>query len=332
VFGETPRLGWSGDPRPLWDVMDRYGVRGSEFIPFTSPGGPVETGRPDVLATLYRNQGRSLLALGSWAPEGCAITPAVDWPALGLDPARASLYAPPVAGVQMEALFQSGEPIPVAAGRGLLLVLDETPRQVQRLQDIEAALTDTFRDAFNTPALGDGWRAQRTSADPMSVAQQAGALRLEGPANRVGGIEREVPPGVRAVEVTIDQGKTWGCGVALVWPQGTAARLNLRVPEKRFGTLGPDGTRLLGGPLDPARPQELRLLLTDAAVVFQIRSGEAWSVIDSQARTGIESEPTLLRLGKLGSNGDWQDYAGEAGEVGWCAIRGVRVRSALPRP
>jgi hypothetical protein len=330
VFGETPRMGWSGDPRPLWEVMDRYGVRGSEFIPFVVPDSPVQTGRPDVLATVYRNQGRTVVALGNWSGRSCSVPLQVDGPALGLDLSRATLYAPAVAGVQAEALYRPGEAIPLPAGRGLILVLDETARQVTRLQDVEASLTDAFRDAFSAPALSPGWRLHRTAADPMAVEQRAGMLRMEGPANRVGGAERDLPPSVRAVEVALDagtdQGKTWGCGVALVWPGGAAARLNLRVPEDRYGTLGPDGIRLLGGPLDLSQRQRLRLLLTTDAVLFQVGAGDEWSTVDAQSRAGCEGDPCLVRVGKLGGAADWQDHAGEAGDPGWCAIREVRVR------
>jgi len=256
----------------------------------------------------------------------------VDWAALGLDPAKATLYAPSVAGVQLEALFRPAEGIPLPAGRGLLLVLDETPRQVARVQDLEAQLTDAFLDAFSAPALTEGWRIHK-SGDGVEVLQQAGALRIVAPANRVGGIERDLPPGVRAVEVQVepgtDQGKTWGCGVALVWPGGKSARVNLRVPESRFGTLGSDGIRLLGGPLDATQPQTLRLLLTDSGVIYQVKTGDEWATIDAQSRTGLDGDPALLRVGKLGESGDWQDYGGDGEAVGACAVWSVRVRSMV---
>ncbi len=130
VFGETGRLPWSGDPRGLWKVWDEFGIQGTEFLPFYLSNCPVQTGRPDVLATVYRKNGRSLIALGSWATEDTQVNLQINWKALGLVPERTALYAPPIPGMQAERLWRPGDPIPVEKGRGWFLVLDEQPRQV----------------------------------------------------------------------------------------------------------------------------------------------------------------------------------------------------------
>jgi len=130
VFGETARLPWSGDPRGLWKAWDEYGMQGTEFLPFFLKDCPVQTGHTNVLASVYRKQGRSFVALGSWAADATPVSLNIDWRSLGLDPARAGLYAPPIAGMQTEKLWKPGESIPVAPKRGWFLVLDEARRQV----------------------------------------------------------------------------------------------------------------------------------------------------------------------------------------------------------
>ena len=55
---------------------------------------------------------------------------AVDWQALGLDPKKTTLSAPAIEAFQPEAVFAVDGEIPVEAGRGWLLVADETPREV----------------------------------------------------------------------------------------------------------------------------------------------------------------------------------------------------------
>ena len=128
VFGETARLPWSGDPRGLWKVWDEYGLPGTEFLPFFLKDAPVKTDQPNVLATVYRGKARSFVALGSWAKEDAEVKLDIDWKALGLDPARATLYAPAIAGMQPEKRWRPGEPIPVAPKRGWFLVLDPVAR------------------------------------------------------------------------------------------------------------------------------------------------------------------------------------------------------------
>jgi len=124
VFGETARLPHSGDPRGLWKVWDEYGIQGTEFLPFFLDDCPVKTDHPEVLATVYHRQGRTFVALGSWAQEEVQVKLSVDWKALGLDPARTTLFAPPITGMQTEQRLKPGDPVPVAPKRGLFCVFD----------------------------------------------------------------------------------------------------------------------------------------------------------------------------------------------------------------
>ena len=128
VFGETARLGWSGDPRGMWKVWDDYGIQGTQFLPFFVKDCPVKTGNPEVLATVYRKPGRCFIALGSWANAETSVNLDIDWKALGLDPARSALYAPVITGMQPQKQWWPGEAIPVSPKRGWFLVLEEVPR------------------------------------------------------------------------------------------------------------------------------------------------------------------------------------------------------------
>jgi hypothetical protein len=125
VFGETGRLPWSGDPRGLWKVWDEFGIQGTGFLPFFLTNAPVHTDHPKVLASVYRRQGRSFVALGSWADAESAVRLSIDWQALGLDTSRARIFAPSIPGMQPEQLWKPGQPITVEPRRGWFLVLDE---------------------------------------------------------------------------------------------------------------------------------------------------------------------------------------------------------------
>jgi hypothetical protein len=121
VFGETARLGWSGDPRPLWHAWDELGIQGTELVGWWDAACPVTTGDPGLLATVYRAPGRALVALGSWRSDAAAATLAIDWRALGIDAQHATIAAPEIPGFQHAAQFAPGAPIPVEAGKGWLL-------------------------------------------------------------------------------------------------------------------------------------------------------------------------------------------------------------------
>lgn len=123
VYGMTGRLPWAGDPRPLWKAWDEFGIADSRMVGFWVNGRPVKTGRADVLATSYVRDGRTLVALASWAKEPVAVDLAIDWKALGLEPGAATLTAPAIEGFQEARRFEVGQPIPVEPARGWLVVI-----------------------------------------------------------------------------------------------------------------------------------------------------------------------------------------------------------------
>jgi hypothetical protein len=100
-------------------------MEGSRMVGYWSSRCPVRTDNPNVLATVYVRKGKSILALASWDAKDVECVPIIDWKALGINPAKAILYAPPVKDFQPERTFQVGERIPVEPGKGWLLVVSE---------------------------------------------------------------------------------------------------------------------------------------------------------------------------------------------------------------
>jgi hypothetical protein len=125
VFGMTSRLPWAGDPRPIWQVWDDFGIQGSRMVGYWAPSCPVKTGRSDIPATVYIKEGKTLIALASWADEPVDCRLSFDWTALGIDPTEAVLSAPAVEGFQEAAEFGTNDVIPVQPGKGYLLILRE---------------------------------------------------------------------------------------------------------------------------------------------------------------------------------------------------------------
>ena len=67
------------------------------------------SGRPDVLATAYVKQDKTLIALASWAPEKTEVRLRVDWQALGLDAAKARLHDQAIGGPWYQRLSRAGQ-------------------------------------------------------------------------------------------------------------------------------------------------------------------------------------------------------------------------------
>jgi len=123
IYGMTSRLPWAGDPTAIWKLWDSFGMVGSKMFGYWSPNCPVKTDNRDVLATAYVKQGKALISLASWAPQAVECKVTIDWQSLGLDPTKATMYAPEVKDFQTEREFRSDEGIPVGPGKGWLLIL-----------------------------------------------------------------------------------------------------------------------------------------------------------------------------------------------------------------
>ncbi|MGQ9737475.1 MAG: glycoside hydrolase domain-containing protein [Armatimonadota bacterium] len=123
IYGMTGRDRSNTTPG-IWQMWDDFGIEQAEMLGYWRPDCPVRTDRPDVLATVYRKPGKSLIALASWAKEEVKVRLQVDWNALGIRPDRCRMTAPPVPHFQPLARFSPSEPIPVPAGKGWLILVE----------------------------------------------------------------------------------------------------------------------------------------------------------------------------------------------------------------
>lgn len=111
----------------MWRFWDEFGIQDAEWIGYWDRRCPVKTDQASVLATVYRKPGKTLIALANWPEKGSAASVAVrlsiDWKALGLRPENARIWAPAIQNFQGFAEFRADQPIPVEAGKGWLLIL-----------------------------------------------------------------------------------------------------------------------------------------------------------------------------------------------------------------
>jgi len=125
LFGMTARLYGKTDPRPVWAMMNDFGIAESRMRGYWLKDTPVRTGNPDLLATTYLKPGGALIAIGSWSGRDERVSLKMDLAAMGLS-GTVRVYAPAVSGLQE---FAEVDPaaVVVPAGQGLFL-------RVERLQ------------------------------------------------------------------------------------------------------------------------------------------------------------------------------------------------------
>jgi hypothetical protein len=125
LFGMTARLPWAGDPRPLWQVWDDFGIGESRMIGFWVHDRPVKSGHADIMITSYLRPGKALLAIASWADEDEEIALRIDWQALGLDQEKCTITAREIENFQSAASFDPVARFTVPRGKGWLLEISE---------------------------------------------------------------------------------------------------------------------------------------------------------------------------------------------------------------
>ncbi len=122
LFGMTSRLYGQTDPRPVWALMNDFGISASRMRGYWLDDTPARTGNPRVLATTYVGDNRALIALASWSDRDETVALDLDLEAMGLS-GDVRLYAPAVAGLQP---FAELDPraVVVPANQGLFVRVD----------------------------------------------------------------------------------------------------------------------------------------------------------------------------------------------------------------
>ena len=316
IYGETGRLGWGANPESVWKLWDDFGIAEAKMIGYWVPDCPVKTGRDDILATAYVRKGRTLVAIASWAPtvEECKLK--IDWKALGLDPAKATLYAPPVEGIQPAAQFKPDEAFPVVPGRGWMFWIDEKKHELPEgaevftSEDATAGRKCLLEEDFDGESLGDVWKTKTTTKPGAKVSPAKGKLEITAPANCVAYAERPLPPGSRLVQVRLtrgtDGGATWGPALTIVWPGDV-----LRAAARADGSFQvDDGTHnYLVGRFPLTGEFLMRFVFGgEAARLETSRTGKYWQVVTTIPGGAYKADPVAVRLGKTGPQGSAEDH------------------------
>jgi len=64
----------AGDPRPIWEAWDQFGITEARMHGWWDPTNPVKTGRSDILATSYVKNGKTMIAVASLTFSTLAFT------------------------------------------------------------------------------------------------------------------------------------------------------------------------------------------------------------------------------------------------------------------
>ncbi len=124
LYVSSPNVGPSAaDIRALWD---RWGInKQTRTLGYWDANCPVKTNARNVFASVYANEGKALVCVGSWAQEATPVRLSVDWQALGMDPAKVRVSLPDIGSVQKpQEKVDLSQPITVDPGKGLVVGIE----------------------------------------------------------------------------------------------------------------------------------------------------------------------------------------------------------------
>lgn len=129
LFGMTTRLPWSSDkvkadPRPVWKIWDEFEIDKAKMVGFWEDEKVVDTGNPEVKATVYINDGKALISIGNFSENEQFVKLAIKWQKLGIDPEKATFNCPEIKDFQTKKKFGINEKIPVSAKQGWLILIE----------------------------------------------------------------------------------------------------------------------------------------------------------------------------------------------------------------
>lgn len=126
IYGMTARLPREQMPARLWEFWDEFGIQDAKMLGYWAPSCPVKADNKDVLVTVYAKADVALLSVASWAPKPISCRLKIDFESLGISRKGARLTAPSIEGFQDSATFSATDQIPVAPGKGWLLILNSS--------------------------------------------------------------------------------------------------------------------------------------------------------------------------------------------------------------
>jgi hypothetical protein len=108
----------------IWKLWDYFGISGSEYIGYWDDANPVRTGNKDILAGVYLQKGKAMIAIGNWTNSDQVINLDIDWKKTGINPATARIEIPEIDGLQTAGTADLKQ-LNIPASKGLILIVYE---------------------------------------------------------------------------------------------------------------------------------------------------------------------------------------------------------------
>jgi len=130
VYGMTVRHPWmtegvTCDPRSIWKIWDEFGIADAKMVGYWDGNPIVKTNNPDIKATVFVKDGKTLISVASWAKKQVDVKLEIDWKVIALNASEVEFYAPVIENFQPYKSFNNLEKVPIDPKKGWLIVIEE---------------------------------------------------------------------------------------------------------------------------------------------------------------------------------------------------------------
>ncbi|MBQ7257231.1 MAG: hypothetical protein IJS60_06005 [Abditibacteriota bacterium] len=109
----------------MYDFWDKWNIKDATVIGYWDRKPAVRLNNDMCLATVYKQKGKSLIAVASWGDKDQTVDIKVDYKALGLNPKNVKITTPYIRNYQMFGEYSSLNDITIPAGKGFIFEVKE---------------------------------------------------------------------------------------------------------------------------------------------------------------------------------------------------------------
>lgn len=320
VYGMTSRYveNHSGSPTSMWQFWDDIGIKSARMIGYWDVKCPVRTNREDVLATVYKMDGKALIAVASWAKEDTNCQLDIDYAALGLNPETTHAFAPDIPEFQSSHVFDLSQGISVSSGRGWLIVLSEKQpsEQISPLQVVDQIKLDKQE-------IQAHWELHQPQFSDGQIQCEDDAIVVSGSRNTFVYLQRDLPSDITAVACQMQLpdlkvNRQWhdrhdgmnAPGLAVKFAGGDTVRVSFA--SQGVVTIEDNIMDHMYKPVLQFRNQEpndwswVRINWSGSNVMVECSTdGKTWECVRAIPRNVLGGPATVLKIGKLSKDYGW---------------------------
>ena len=337
VFGCTGRLGWGGNPTDVWKLWDDFGTADAEFTGWwAGTDCPVQSNDPAIKATTWRRTDATMVAVANFSGESKDASLAINWTALGRDPAKAKLFFPAMNQMRQKAALRStatdgSARLMLRPHSGAVFVIDEKEHDVAAPVAATTLGQTTLEDTF-AKGLDPAWKPIISPQAPADSGRVDAGYVFLMPAHLHAFLERPISPDTGAVSARIwqdgkDEAQQWGPGLAVLWPNGQSLRTNIRKDGQL--TVSANGSESLDASITSRAPVEFSIRW-DTDAIRIIAAGPAMGDLAEEIarfpRSAFPGQPSIVRVGKMPHSAGPSDHS-EPGPAGFSRIEWFRTHA-----